>query len=346
MHPSLDQTDFFKISPDLNIADPVTLNFLIQTAITDTKDARILSDSELQEEKLNLQFLRSRKADISHKISLEIKIRDAALHLSKIPLPQTQQEHLQSSSKTPDQVESPGRKHLFSSKRRLSKHALEEASHSSQKIESLEKELNEISSNIFEIETTINKHSTAILALTHPGAGTEASRIYTQSLSFETESLGRKFIPEEQNNSPKFKHDTAFINSLIDDIYLADPLIEKSLITEMPENPRIRLKMLISHILSQKSTNMEGSLMKINDSKTSGHNTEKTLETVRKENDMIVDENKHIKIKLDQILTENKLLEEQNTFLQTKLLEKLQGPTSVTILRHQFQNAIKSQSSG
>lgn len=217
---SINQSTFFDISSHLNPHDLVTMNFLIQTAIAEAKGYTILSDNELQDTKARLQLLLSRQGDLTHKLNMEIKLKDAAVHLSKYSTSTNTNTH-DSAEDQQGQKGKSNRKSILgfstsSSKRRLSKHALEEATVATQKIETLQAELNDVSKQITDTEMVLQKHSTAILALTHQGSGTEASRIYSKALEYDsnTKNINNSLNNNTENISETKDSKNEYKNSL------------------------------------------------------------------------------------------------------------------------------------
>lgn len=162
----------YQIPPSLNTNDPLALNFLVQSSIAGSVGFRVLSEMELQALKSEQQVLASRRGDLEHRLSLETRMKDAATSLSKFHL--NQQEFT-----SPTQA---AKKSIFSSKKRLSKQALEEAELSNQRISLFSSELSGVLERMRECQITELQHSVAVLALTHPWSGSPVSNGYLSGL--------------------------------------------------------------------------------------------------------------------------------------------------------------------
>lgn len=164
---------YFDISPLLNIRDPINLHFLVQTSIADSKGFKILSYQELEEAKKEAILLKSRVSDLTVKLNMEYKLRDAASSLSKLH---------SSGSAAPSQTQQ-RKSFLFSSssakeKKRLSKHAEDELEVSNKRIHTIQEDLSRLSQRLSEVEARIYKHNVGILALTHHGSESSTSEMF------------------------------------------------------------------------------------------------------------------------------------------------------------------------
>lgn len=154
---------YFDVSSELSPSDSVTLSYLVQSAIANTRGSKVLSDNELRDAQTELRLLKSRQRDIRQKITMEKKIQESAQRLADSGIGKWKS---LDALKIPRMVES-------KRSRPLSKHALDEVSLATHHLNLLEKELETNISRVAVLETTIEKHTAAILALTHPGSGTE-----------------------------------------------------------------------------------------------------------------------------------------------------------------------------
>lgn len=172
---------FFDLSPMLNVQDPVSLHFLVQNAIGESKGFKILSYQELDDAKKEFTMLYSRVTDVSHKLTMEKKLKDAASSLSKLHMDQGSSNTSQSQKhgSTSSNGSAGRRSFLFGSqKKRLSRHAEEEAEIANRKIQTLEEEYNKLNDRFHTVHTKILKHNIGILALTHQGSQSSSSRTY------------------------------------------------------------------------------------------------------------------------------------------------------------------------
>ncbi|KAK7470289.1 hypothetical protein VKT23_001721 [Stygiomarasmius scandens] len=79
--------EFKRTSGLLNTRDELLLSLLASEAVVDSRDFEILSSEEVDELKKEQQLLSSRIGAMTKKLSLETKIRDAAVSLSKVNAP-------------------------------------------------------------------------------------------------------------------------------------------------------------------------------------------------------------------------------------------------------------------
>lgn len=170
---------YYQISGFLDTRDMVSLNFLIQSSIADSKGFHILSDEELQNKKRELEMNKSRVIDLEYKLSLERKMKDAAMSLSKYHLSGNGESTL--SGNVPGSPPST-KPSIFSSKKRLSKQAMDEAEVSARRIMDIQTELDEISSKVHKDELELLQHSIGILSLTHPGSNSMISKSYLHAV--------------------------------------------------------------------------------------------------------------------------------------------------------------------
>jgi hypothetical protein len=164
---------YFDISPLLNVSDPVNLHFLVQTSIADSKGFKILSYQELEEAKKEAILLNSRVSDLTIKLNMEYKLRDAASSLSK----------LHSSNSATSSPTQQRKSFLFSSsaskeKKRLSRHAEEELEVSNKKIHTIQEDIAKLAQRLAEVEARIYRHNIGILALTHHGSESSTSEVF------------------------------------------------------------------------------------------------------------------------------------------------------------------------
>lgn len=164
---------FYDISPSLNTTDMMSLNYLIQSSITGSEGFRILSETEWQALKSRQVLLNTRKNDLENRLSLEMKMKEAATSISKFHL--NPREAHSSSSK---------RSSLFTAKKKTSRQAMEEADISSRRIEQIKVELEEVERDSHECEVKVLHHSVGVLALTHLGSRSSVSLAYSAALGY------------------------------------------------------------------------------------------------------------------------------------------------------------------
>ena len=167
----ISNSSFFDLSPMLSVDDPVSLHFLVQNAIAESKGFRIFSYQELNEVKKECQMLESRVIDLNMKIHMENAVRGATASLRKLP-PGTN-------------ASSEGRKSsLFGNqKKRLSKSVEEAVESSNRKISGFEDEKSKLELRKNELEIKILKHNVGILALTHQGSDSASSKVFSRHTS-------------------------------------------------------------------------------------------------------------------------------------------------------------------
>lgn len=189
---------YYDLSPMLNVQDPVALHFLVQSSIAESKGYKVLSSQELDEAKKEGTLLSSRISDVSHKLMMERKLRDAAASLSKLHFDANNSGAASSGSST----SSTGRRSFLfgGQKKRLSRHAEEELEVANRKIQTLEGELNKLNERSTAIDMKILKHNVGILALTHQGSDSTSSKIYESHLS-RSSTIGSNSGPVHQATS-------------------------------------------------------------------------------------------------------------------------------------------------
>lgn len=186
LHPPID----FDLSLDFlsSSADPLTLSYLVQSAIGSTSGSKILSDTEFQNAQSELALLKSRKLDIEHKILMEKKIQESAKKLAESGIGKWSNWNKAEKENTCNEkfhetlIESPNSKNFIHSTdnsqprpRPLSTHALEEVSLSTHNITLLQSQHEKTIARIEHLSKLVQSHTAAILALTHPGSGTKYS---------------------------------------------------------------------------------------------------------------------------------------------------------------------------
>lgn len=189
---------YYDLSPMLNVQDPVSLHFLVQSSIAESKGYKVLSSQELDEAKKESTLLGSRISDVSHKLMMERKLRDAAASLSKLHFEGGGGGATSSASST----SSAGRRSFLfgGQKKRLSRHAEEELEVANRKIHTLEEELAKLNERSTAIDMKVLKHNVGILALTHQGSESTSSRIYESHLS-RSSTMGSGSAPVHQATS-------------------------------------------------------------------------------------------------------------------------------------------------
>jgi hypothetical protein len=165
-HGDISVTDYFHISPLANLQDPVSVHFMTQTSIADAKGFQLLSYQELEDIKKKCGLLGSKISELEQRLNMELKVRDAALSLSK----------LQSSGSS--QSSQQRKSFLFSNsrdKKRVSKHVEEELEISNRKIEALQREIPPLALQKYQLDTHILQHHVACLAITHQSSESASS---------------------------------------------------------------------------------------------------------------------------------------------------------------------------
>lgn len=133
----------------------MSMHLLIETAIYDSNQFQVLSYEEVEDLKKEHEFLGNRVDAAKRKLTLEAKVRDAALSLSRLY------------SKTAGRQR---RKSLLGkdgSVTEVTKHTDEELVSSSRKCEELSQELWRLNNRATEIQKKLLQHSAGILGMTH-----------------------------------------------------------------------------------------------------------------------------------------------------------------------------------
>ncbi|KAA8914095.1 hypothetical protein TRICI_002992 [Trichomonascus ciferrii] len=189
---------YYDLSPMLNVQDPVALHFLVQSSIAESKGYKVLSSQELDDAKKESTLLSSRISDVSHKLMMERKLRDAAASLSKLHFDASNGGGTSSASSTSS---SGRRSFLFGGqKKRLSRHAEEELEVANRKIHTLEEELGKLNERSNATDMKILKHNVGILALTHQGSESTSAKMYESHLS-RSSTMGSGSAPVHQATS-------------------------------------------------------------------------------------------------------------------------------------------------
>ncbi|TFK43828.1 Up-regulated during septation-domain-containing protein [Crucibulum laeve] len=129
--------EYKRNSGPMNTRDELLMSLLASEAVVESRDFQILSSEEVEELKKEHQVLQSRLGAMSKKVSLETKIRDAAVSLSKVNA-----SHKKVSKQTEEQLEAANRR-----------------------VEAAQKELWRVSERANEVHKKLMEHRAGVLSL-------------------------------------------------------------------------------------------------------------------------------------------------------------------------------------
>lgn len=337
----------FDISPDFLSSDPVTISYLVQSAIASTHGSKILSDKGLRDARAELRLLKSRQSDIEHKILMEKKIKDTAHKFATSGIGKWSQWEDVGGRKRESLNESP------KSARPLSKHALDEVSLSTHNLNMLEHEFKTNRERITLLETTIQGHTAAILALTHPGSGTEFSWRYPTN-NVGNDKADIKLLTEKDINDSKIdginesrenidmdakdnpvrggKTEERML-AILNGIYSQVPDIKPSAENHVDEDLIDSLESAVTKILTRAHEGDQRSReipSQKNENNTKNAIESNVDESVTKLNDKV----KSLQVQLEALKVEN------STLKASVLTASQRQASSVILLRHQFKRAM------
>ncbi|KAF9887997.1 hypothetical protein FE257_009386 [Aspergillus nanangensis] len=152
----------------LNASDPVAMYLLTETAMGDSVNYEILSLEEVESLKKEYKFLSTRMDAAKRKLALEMKLRDAAMSLTRLY-----------SSKSPrasedmDVMESPkshrSRRSIFGRHGQTLDKTDEELALSTRKCEELSQEVWNLERRVQQVNKRLLEHTAGVLQMTHKG---------------------------------------------------------------------------------------------------------------------------------------------------------------------------------
>ncbi|KAJ7771126.1 Up-regulated during septation-domain-containing protein [Mycena maculata] len=122
--------------PPLNTRDELLISLLASEAVVDSRDFEILSSEEVDDLKKEQQVLMSRQGAMTKKLTLETKIRDAALSLSRVN----------------------------ASHKKVSKQSEEQLEAANKRVEAAELELHRVTDRVNEIHKRLLEHRAGVLS--------------------------------------------------------------------------------------------------------------------------------------------------------------------------------------
>ncbi|KAL0950197.1 hypothetical protein HGRIS_010189 [Hohenbuehelia grisea] len=131
------ELDWKRASTAMNTRDELLISLLASEAVVDSRSFEILGSDEVEDLKKEQQVLSSRLVAMTKKVSLETKIRDAAVSLSKVNAT-----HKKLSKQTDDQLEAANRR-----------------------VEAAQKELWRVSERANEVHKRLMEHRAAVLSI-------------------------------------------------------------------------------------------------------------------------------------------------------------------------------------
>ncbi|ODQ64575.1 hypothetical protein NADFUDRAFT_83531, partial [Nadsonia fulvescens var. elongata DSM 6958] len=219
----IDPSSHYEISPLLNQNDQVSVNFLIQSAMIESKGFKILSYQDIDPLKKQLILLKSRQTTIRHKLELESKVSDAASSLAKLHVNSTAVIDTNTNTTAPSSAfrrRSAAVSSLFtgnntSNNKRLSKHAKDEYEISLKKMAELKDELATINERVNDIEIALLQHSVALLGWTHSGSIT----VKYARRDYDTVPATRKPVSKGAEIFNTMKHEGS-LATMLDETFL------------------------------------------------------------------------------------------------------------------------------
>ena len=160
----------------LNANDPIAMHLLMETAMGDSKNFKILSYEELEDLKRERNALIPRVEATKKKLALESKLRDAAQSMQRLYSVKGRNESIGSTPDSPDSPRRHRRNLLGSRTSSTSKNAegaiLQadgEYAASTKKCEELTQEVNGLQYYLDEVNRKILEHTAGVLQMTHRG---------------------------------------------------------------------------------------------------------------------------------------------------------------------------------
>lgn len=149
---------YYDVSSSFEHNDMVSLNFLVQSSISDSKGFRLYSEDEIQTKKHTLIVNKARLKDIRLRLSLQKRMNDAASSIRSLN----------------------GQNDIFND-HFLYQQTSEALDNSSKRLKELQIEHDELLQTVHFSEIEILQHSVAVLALSHPGSKSIESQAYLDS---------------------------------------------------------------------------------------------------------------------------------------------------------------------
>ncbi|KAK2021558.1 involucrin repeat protein [Colletotrichum zoysiae] len=155
----------------VDLKDPIQVHLLTETALTDSKQYRILSQEEVDGAKKQIQSLSLRVEQTRANLAIQTKYRDAAISMAKLYT----------------QPEAGKRRSLLGNNRNSMGESLREAEAerqaSEKRVEELSNELRNLEQRLMESQRSLLEHTAGILQLTHRASKKPASQLPAQMMN-------------------------------------------------------------------------------------------------------------------------------------------------------------------
>ncbi|EFQ33378.1 involucrin repeat protein [Colletotrichum graminicola M1.001] len=155
----------------VDLKDPIQVHLLTETALTDSKQYRILSQEEVDGAKKQIQSLSLRVEQTRANLAIQTKYRDAAISMAKLYT----------------QPEAGRRRSLLGNNRNSMGESLREAEAerqaSEKRVEDLSNELRNLEQRLMESQRNLLEHTAGILQLTHRASKKPASQLPAQMMN-------------------------------------------------------------------------------------------------------------------------------------------------------------------
>ncbi|KAK1989743.1 involucrin repeat protein [Colletotrichum falcatum] len=155
----------------VDLKDPIQVHLLTETALTDSKQYRILSQEEVDFAKKQIQSLTLRVEQTRANLAIQTKYRDAAVSMAKLYT----------------QPEAGRRKSLLGNNRNSMGESLREAEAerqaSEKRVDELSNELRNLEQRLMESHRSLLEHTAGILQLTHRASKKPASQLPAQMMN-------------------------------------------------------------------------------------------------------------------------------------------------------------------
>ncbi|MCJ1274914.1 hypothetical protein MMC21_002712 [Puttea exsequens] len=160
--------NYTRSSELLDPHDPVSMHLLMETAISESQQYKVLSFEEADEMKRELSVLLSRIDATKRKLAIEVKLRDAATSLNRLYTPNSRESVTDASGK-PN-----AKRHRRSVMSRSSGSDLlnktdDELMASTKKCENLAQEIWRLEKRYQDVQKTLLEHTAGVLQMTHKG---------------------------------------------------------------------------------------------------------------------------------------------------------------------------------
>lgn len=363
----------FRSEPDLDSRsiphsnDPVTLAFLIQSAISSAQNYTLLSDAQLLETRIQLSLLESRASDLELKIEMEKKIKMSAERLANCGIGKWSKDFEDDSNKEEIEAEDENEGgETRRRKKRLSKHALDELTLSTHNLQLLTFRLEQTKRSIERLRNVEKEHHAGILAITHPGCGTKVAKEYYKMAMIDNygqrimnngygDSKDGTILPSSDTNTlTKEKEGLLEIKSeikeLLQSVFEALPELKSEQDSKDGReegNEMTDLKNVVSKLLTKckdlgpskpDKSNISNTTRELNTNKNDNTNSSDNTRTDENPNDdALTQANNQITLLSSKLQS----LTIENFHLKQKYLTKCgQAGASVLLLRHQFGTVI------